>query len=64
MPVFTVAIGLMPSAPLGILGLAAVVAIHEVSEFIVGNGIHIGRAKPLFPAPAPTGRSRRMTNTP
>ncbi|MER6604174.1 cation-translocating P-type ATPase [Streptomyces rubiginosohelvolus] len=49
-----VIIGLMPLALLGILGLAAVVAVHELAEIvIIGNGVRAGRTKPLPPAPAP-----------
>ncbi|MEU0684895.1 heavy metal translocating P-type ATPase [Streptomyces albogriseolus] len=41
-------IGLMPLALLGILGLAAVVAVHEIAEIvIIGNGVRAGRTKPL-----------------
>ncbi|WP_031511332.1 heavy metal translocating P-type ATPase [Streptomyces megasporus] len=48
-----IVIGLMPLALFGILGLAAVVAVHEVAEIVViGNGVRAGRAKPLPPAPA------------
>ncbi|MCX5173888.1 cation-translocating P-type ATPase [Streptomyces antibioticus] len=47
-------IGLMPLALLGVLGLAAVVAVHELAEIvIIGNGVRAGRTKPLPPAPAP-----------
>ncbi|MET9836156.1 cation-translocating P-type ATPase, partial [Streptomyces sp. NPDC006385] len=47
-------IGLMPLALLGVLGLAAVVAVHEIAEIvIIGNGVRAGRTKPLPPAPAP-----------
>ena len=48
---------LMPLALLGILGLAAVVLVHEVAEVIViANGVRAGRTKPLTlqPSPAPT----------
>ncbi|MFB7919297.1 heavy metal translocating P-type ATPase [Streptomyces sp. NPDC056061] len=49
-----VIIGLMPLALLGVLGLAAVVAVHELAEIvIIGNGVRAGRAKPLPPAPVP-----------
>ncbi|NED20603.1 cadmium-translocating P-type ATPase [Streptomyces sp. SID9913] len=51
-------IGLMPLALLGILGLAAVVAVHEIAEIvIIGNGVRAGRTKPLPPAPAPVRES-------
>ncbi|MGW3185698.1 heavy metal translocating P-type ATPase [Kitasatospora sp. NPDC001119] len=50
-----VIVGLMPLALLGVLGLAAVVAVHELAEIvIIGNGVRAGRAKPLPPAPTPT----------
>ncbi|MDB1087494.1 cation-translocating P-type ATPase [Streptomyces sp. ACA25] len=49
-----VIIGLMPLALAGVLGLAAVVAVHELAEIvIIGNGVRAGRTKPLSPAPAP-----------
>jgi cation-transporting ATPase G len=39
---------LMPLALFGILGLAAVVLVHELAEIIViANGVRAGRAKPL-----------------
>ncbi|MGH3906959.1 MAG: heavy metal translocating P-type ATPase [Pseudonocardiaceae bacterium] len=52
---------LMPLSLLGILGLAAVVAVHELAEVVViANGVRAGRARPLpgvsstaVPAPAP-----------
>jgi cation-transporting P-type ATPase G len=44
---------LIPLAAFGVLGLAAVVAVHEVAEIIViGNGVRAGRARPLSPTPA------------
>ncbi|RGD57416.1 cadmium-translocating P-type ATPase [Kitasatospora xanthocidica] len=50
-----VIVGLMPLALLGVLGLAAVVAVHELAEIvIIGNGVRAGRTKPLPPAPTPT----------
>ncbi|MFF2617217.1 heavy metal translocating P-type ATPase [Kitasatospora sp. NPDC058046] len=50
-----VIVGLMPLALLGFLGLAAVVAVHELAEIvIIGNGVRAGRAKPLPPAPTST----------
>ena len=43
---------LIPLAAFGVLGLAAVVLVHEVAEiFVIGNGVRAGRAKPLPPAP-------------
>ena len=44
---------LIPLAGFGVLGLAAVVLVHEVAEiFVIGNGVRAGRARPLAPAPA------------
>jgi cation-transporting ATPase G len=44
---------LIPLAALGVLGLAAVVLVHEVAEiFVIGNGVRAGRARPLPTAPA------------
>jgi cation-transporting ATPase G len=44
---------LIPLAALGVLGLAAVVLVHEVAEILViGNGVRAGRVRPLPPAPA------------
>ncbi|MDT0276107.1 heavy metal translocating P-type ATPase [Blastococcus goldschmidtiae] len=52
-----IVIGLMPLALFGVLGLAAVVLVHEVAEiFVIANGVRAGRTKPLAPvstAPAP-----------
>ena len=43
---------LIPLAALGVLGLAAVVLVHEVAEiFVIGNGVRAGRTRPLPPAP-------------
>ena len=43
--------GLMPLALLGVLGLAAVVLVHEVAEVVViANGVRAGRAKALGPS--------------
>jgi len=45
---------LIPLAAFGVLGLAAVVLIHELAEIVViGNGVRAGRARPLPPYPAP-----------
>lgn len=39
---------LVPLSALGVLGLAAVVLIHEVAEvFVIGNGVRAGRLRPL-----------------
>lgn len=44
---------LIPLAAFGMLGLAAVVLVHEVAEiFVIGNGVRAGRVRPLPPAPA------------
>ncbi|MDH6675917.1 cation-transporting ATPase G [Rhodococcus sp. LBL1] len=45
---------LMPLALFGVLGLAAVVLVHEVAEIvIIANGVRAGRVRPLItPAPA------------
>jgi len=46
---------LIPLAAFGVLGLAAVVLVHEVAEiFVIGNGVRAGRARPLAPPPAAT----------
>ncbi|SFO44291.1 cation-transporting ATPase G [Pseudonocardia ammonioxydans] len=45
-------IGLMPLALFGVLGLAAVVLVHEVAEVVViGNGIRAGRTRRLALVP-------------
>ena len=45
---------LMPLALFGILGLAAVVLVHELAEIVViANGVRAGRAHPLTTGPAP-----------
>ncbi len=42
----------MPLALFGVLGLAAVVLVHEVAEVVViANGVRAGRAKPLAITP-------------
>jgi len=57
-------IGLMPLALFGVLGLAAVVLVHEVAEVVViGNGIRAGRTRrlalvPDSPATAASSRKR------
>ncbi|CRK54571.1 putative cation-transporting ATPase G [Rhodococcus sp. RD6.2] len=46
---------LMPLALFGVLGLAAVVLVHEVAEIVViANGVRAGRARSLTAAPQPT----------
>lgn len=43
---------LVPLAGAGVLGLAAVVFVHEVAEVVViANGVRAGRARPLAPHP-------------
>jgi cation-transporting ATPase G len=45
---------LMPLALLGVLGLAAVVLVHEIAEIIViANGVRAGHAQPLPDAAVP-----------
>jgi cation-transporting ATPase G len=45
---------LMPLALLGVLGLAAVVLVHEIAEIIViANGVRAGHAQPLPDADVP-----------
>ena len=46
-------VALIPLAALGVLGLAAVVAAHELAEvLVIGNGLRAGRAPaPVIPAP-------------
>ena len=42
---------LMPLALLGVLGLAAVVLVHEIAEvFVIANGVRAGRTRPLAAA--------------
>ena len=44
---------LMPLALFGVLGLAAVVLVHELAEIVViANGVRAGRTTPLAAAPA------------
>ncbi|CDQ44855.1 heavy metal translocating P-type ATPase [Mycolicibacterium neoaurum] len=45
-------IALVPLALFGVLGLAAVVLVHELAEIVViANGVRAGRTKPLAAAP-------------
>ena len=52
-------IALMPLALFGVLGLAAVVLVHEVAEVaVIANGVRAGRAKEVAitavrPSPVP-----------
>jgi len=49
---------LIPLGLFGVLGLAAVVLVHEVAEvFVIGNGIRAGRTNALPPITAPIRRS-------
>ena len=49
---------LIPVGLFGVLGLAAVVLVHEVAEvFVIGNGIRAGRSTALPPITAPIRRS-------
>ena len=42
---------LMPLALFGVLGLAAVVLVHEIAEIVViANGVRAGRARTLITA--------------
>ncbi len=44
---------LIPLAAFGVLGLAAVVVVHEVAEiFVIGNGVRAGRIRSIAPASA------------
>ncbi|MCV7289130.1 cadmium-translocating P-type ATPase [Mycolicibacterium wolinskyi] len=50
---------LIPLALTGVLGLAAVVAVHELAEIVViANGVRAGRSKPLGEATAAPGGVR------
>ncbi|CAA0123233.1 putative cation-transporting ATPase G [Mycolicibacterium vanbaalenii] len=54
-------VGLMPLALFGVLGLAAVVLVHEVAEIVViANGVRAGRTTPLAAATVerPASRTR------
>ena len=43
---------LIPLALFGVLGLAAVVLVHELAEIVViANGVRAGRTKPLASLP-------------
>lgn len=45
---------LIPLAAFGVLGLAAVVLVHEVAEiFVIGNGVRAGRTFGALPTAAP-----------
>ncbi|MCG7594834.1 heavy metal translocating P-type ATPase (plasmid) [Mycobacterium sp. C3-094] len=51
-------LALLPLALFGILGLAAVVLVHELAEIVViANGVRAGRTKPLAAAPVDAAAS-------
>lgn len=55
---------LMPLALFGVLGLAAVVLVHEVAEIVViANGVRAGRTKPLAIEPIDRSASLPRTGT-
>ena len=55
---------LIPLAAAGVLGLAAVVLVHEVAEvFVIANGVRAGRAHPLAPRPSAAPDTNRPTVT-
>jgi cation-transporting P-type ATPase G len=55
---------LMPLALFGVLGLAAVVLVHELAEVVViANGVRAGRAKPLAIVPVDRPASSPVTAT-
>ncbi|GAA1461964.1 cation-translocating P-type ATPase [Nocardiopsis exhalans] len=57
-------VGLMPLALFGVLGLAAVVLVHEVAEVVViANGMRAGRRRPVAGEPEP-GTARASTTEP
>jgi cation-transporting ATPase G len=55
---------LMPLALFGVLGLAAVVLVHEVAEIVViANGVRAGRARTLTAATRSAIRRERIAGT-
>lgn len=55
---------MIPLALLGVLGLAAVVLVHELAEIVViANGVRAGRAQPMAPI-APGDRPTRQPTAP
>ncbi|PMV10884.1 heavy metal translocating P-type ATPase, partial [Pseudomonas sp. GW704-F2] len=53
---------LMPLALFGVLGLAAVVLVHEVAEIVViANGVRAGRTRSLAAVPQSTRASEPAT---
>ncbi|MDN4519642.1 cation-translocating P-type ATPase [Mycolicibacterium austroafricanum] len=55
-------IALMPLALFGVLGLAAVVLVHELAEIVViANGVRAGRTTPLAAAPVDPAASHTHT---
>ena len=58
-------IALMPLALLGVLGLAAVVLIHEIAEvFVIANGVRAGRLRPLSQRPTAAAATAPTELTP
>jgi cation-transporting ATPase G len=56
---------LMPLALLGILGLAAVVLVHELAEVVViANGVRAGRTRALATTTPATLQDPARTSTP
>jgi cation-transporting ATPase G len=56
---------LMPLALLGILGLAAVVLVHELAEVVViANGVRAGRTRALTTTTPATHQHPTRTSTP
>ena len=48
-----IVVALMPLALFGVLGLAAVVLVHELAEvLVIANGVRAGRVRPLPTSPA------------
>ncbi|EGX61020.1 MULTISPECIES: cation-translocating P-type ATPase [Streptomyces] len=55
---------LIPLSAFGVMGLAAVVAVHELFEIVViGNGVRAGRTRPLPPAPVPVAAEQPVPAT-
>ncbi|MGW5721453.1 heavy metal translocating P-type ATPase [Amycolatopsis sp. NPDC003865] len=64
-----IVVGLMPLALFGVLGLAAVVLVHELAEVVViANGVRAGRTKPLAittgDRPAPRAQTAATVGAP
>ena len=55
---------LIPLAAFGVLGLAAVVFVHEIAEIVViANGVRAGRTRPLQPLPSQQPAAAQATPT-